>query len=259
MSKSAAVLDEAPLARFLEPIIRDEMADGRTSKRHALRVAIISAINSGFLQAGARLPPEKELARDLGLSLGTVQAALRQVQDLGMIERRRREGTRVSSFSEFAPTIWHFRMHLLGTDAPFRIHNQDVEVMQTTSRGPWCEHVGDGPNFLMIRRRIEGTDGILVGAEMVLDAALAPPHILSAHELRLTNLRTVLEQKLKVKAAGVVHRVWLANLDVRRLALFAMVAGQPILQVDARTYLTDGRPFYHQTLYVPADKIQIEL
>lgn len=245
------------LTELLRDILEREIEQG-SNKRTALRIALIWVINSGRLPPGSRLPPETVLTRDLGVSLGTVQAALRQVQDLGMIERRRGDGTTVAAGTTFSPSIWHFRMHLIETGEQFRIINQEVEVLQSSAQGRWADHLGALPGYLVIRRRIEGTNGTFIGAEMYLDPALVPPHLVSVSELRLTNLRTVIEQKLKIRAAGAQHRVRYYDADPRKLASLGLDLHQRTLTVDARTVLTDGRPFYFQTLYVPADRVELE-
>lgn len=257
MTQKAIAESDDSLTDILRNILEREVAQG-SNKRNALRIALVWAINAGRLKPGSRLPPETALTRGLGVSLGTVQAALRQVQDLGLIERRRGDGTTVAEGTKFSPAIWHFRMHHTETGEQFRILNQEVEVLQSTAQGRWSRHLGDLENYLIIRRRIEGTKGILVGAEMILDPALVPPHLIAASELRLTNLRTVLEQKLKIRAAGAKHRVRFEDIDPRKLASFGLDLQQRTLTIDACTVLTDGRPFYFQSLYVPADHVELE-
>jgi DNA-binding GntR family transcriptional regulator len=257
MNQPAIDDDDRSLTVLLRDILEREVEQG-SNKRNALRIGLVWAINSGLLKPGFRLPPETALTRELGVSLGTVQAALRQVQDLGLIQRRRGDGTRVSESTKFSPAIWHFRMRIVETGEQFRIFKQEVEVLQSTAQGRWCDHLGEQQSYLVIRRRIKGTRGILIGAEMVLDPTLVPPHLISADELRLTNLRTVIEQKLKIRAAGVKHRVRYRDIDPRKLASFGLDLHQRTLTVDARTVLTDGRPFYFQSLYVPADQVELE-
>jgi GntR family transcriptional regulator len=249
--------DDGGLIPLLREILGREMDQGAT-KRDALRIALVWAINSDRLEPGARLPPETALTRDLGVSLGTVQAALRQVQNLGLIERRRGDGTRVAGKEAFSPAIWHFRMHIRETGEPFRILNQEVELLQSTARGRWEEHLGQLPSYVVIRRRIEGSAGVVIGAEMMLDPHLVPLSMISAAELRLANLRTVIEQKLKVRASQAKHRVRLEAPHPRKLVGFGLDPATPILSVDARTSLGDGRPFYFQTLYVPADLVELD-
>ncbi len=257
MTDPALAVDDTGLIPVLRDILQRELEQGAT-KRNALRIALDWAINSGQLPPGSKLPPETQLAQVLGVSLGTVQAALRQVQDLGAIVRRRGDGTRVTPGTQISSAIWHFRMYHTGTGEPFRILNQEIEVLQSTQRGPWVEHLGERPYYLALRRRIEGTDDVVIGAEMMLDPELVPPHSIDASELRLTNLRTMLEQKLKIKAGHAKHRVRLTQIDPRKLATFGMALDQTVLHVEARTFLNDERPFYFQTLYVPADRIELE-
>lgn len=255
MNQSPACTADA-MTTHLRKNVELEMTKGAT-KRDALRVALVSAINSGKLKPGTRLQPETSMAQDLSLSLGTVQAALRQIQDLGLIERRRGDGTTVSKGPGFASAVWHFRMHMIETGEPFRIKNVEIEILQSTESGRWTVHLGDLPEYLVIRRRVEG-DGVQIGAEMFLDPALVPPSAITAGELRLTNLRKVLEQKLKIRAGTVKHTVRYDDVVPRKLASFGLDLDQKTLTVEARTRLTDNRPFYFQTIYIPARKIALE-
>jgi DNA-binding GntR family transcriptional regulator len=54
-------------------------------KYTALRDAIVSAVAGGQLAPGDRVPNEQELAAALPISLGTIQRALRQLVEEGVI------------------------------------------------------------------------------------------------------------------------------------------------------------------------------
>src|SRR5688572_10924825 len=49
--------------------------------------------------AGSRLPTEVELSAERGVSRATVRAALERLEELGLVSRRRRSGTRVTAAS----------------------------------------------------------------------------------------------------------------------------------------------------------------
>ncbi|WP_328614309.1 GntR family transcriptional regulator [Amycolatopsis sp. NBC_00355] len=54
---------------------------------------IITAATAGALPEGTRLPPIRQLARDLGLASGTVARAYRELETAGWVETARARGT----------------------------------------------------------------------------------------------------------------------------------------------------------------------
>lgn len=64
-------------------------------KYQAIADALGSAIEQGNLRAGARLPPQRELAARLGVDLTTITKAYDTVRRLGLIEARGRAGSYV--------------------------------------------------------------------------------------------------------------------------------------------------------------------
>jgi DNA-binding transcriptional MocR family regulator len=58
-----------------------------------IRLQISALISAGGLTAGTRLPAVRRLAADLGLAAGTVARAYRELEQGGLIETRRRNGT----------------------------------------------------------------------------------------------------------------------------------------------------------------------
>jgi DNA-binding GntR family transcriptional regulator len=86
---------------------------GRSEKKSEPRYAelarqLVHDISAGILPAGASLPGEFQLAEQHGVSRGTVRAALRMVQDLGLVSRKKRAGTRVERSPvrrEYSPAI----------------------------------------------------------------------------------------------------------------------------------------------------------
>jgi GntR family transcriptional regulator len=61
-----------------------------------LRRQLADLIESGALAIGERLPPLRQLAGDLGLAVGTVARAYRELETAGLIVSRRGGGTRVA-------------------------------------------------------------------------------------------------------------------------------------------------------------------
>ncbi|BCW68045.1 GntR family transcriptional regulator [Arthrobacter sp. NicSoilB4] len=61
-----------------------------------IRAQISSLIALGTLAPGTRLPTVRSLAADLGIAAGTVARAYKELEQSGLIETRRRNGTVVA-------------------------------------------------------------------------------------------------------------------------------------------------------------------
>ena len=61
-----------------------------------IRTQVREAVQSGSLTPGAKLPPVRRLAQDLGLAVNTVARAYRELEADGIVETRGRNGTAVS-------------------------------------------------------------------------------------------------------------------------------------------------------------------
>lgn len=61
-----------------------------------LRRQLADLVISGVIGPGERLPPVRQLAADLGLAVGTVARAYRELDAAGVVVTRRGAGTRVS-------------------------------------------------------------------------------------------------------------------------------------------------------------------
>ncbi len=66
-----------------------------------LRIAELAA--DGRLAAGAKLPPVRQLATDLGLAANTVARAYRELEQAGLVETRGRAGTVVTARAAQVP------------------------------------------------------------------------------------------------------------------------------------------------------------
>lgn len=61
-----------------------------------IRGQVSSLIALGILAPGTRLPTVRSLAADLGIAAGTVARAYRELEQAGLVETRRRNGTVVA-------------------------------------------------------------------------------------------------------------------------------------------------------------------
>ena len=68
------------------------MAEAETVKHEAIQQKLLNLIRSNRIGVGGRLPSERELARDFGVSYTTVRRAVGEMVEAHLVERRAREG-----------------------------------------------------------------------------------------------------------------------------------------------------------------------
>lgn len=76
--------------------------DSPVSPFEQVKTSIISAIEGGSLAPHAQLPTVRGLATDLGVAPGTVARAYRELEEMGLLETRGRNGTFVSLHGDAA-------------------------------------------------------------------------------------------------------------------------------------------------------------
>ncbi|MEM6823977.1 MAG: GntR family transcriptional regulator [Pseudomonadota bacterium] len=140
---------------------------------------LIRDIGSGRLSDGERLPPEREMAADLGLSVGTLRKALSSLEEKGLLERIHGSGNYIRARADASAIYAFFRLELLdGGGLP------TAEVLSVKAQ----EKPGDAPFFGAAAhghrvRRLRSLSGQPVALEEVwIDGERAP----SVHESDLS-------------------------------------------------------------------------
>ena len=102
-----------------------------------LRRAMLNLMADRHWLPGDKLPPEKEIADAVGLSLGTVQKTLARLAADNVVERKHGHGTFVSSSSQ-AEQLLHFRF--IGDDgsALMPVYAEALDCTTAPADGPWA-------------------------------------------------------------------------------------------------------------------------
>ncbi len=77
------------LSKYMEPIHTVHMSKATIDR-------LLAMIREGYWSPGDRLPPQRELARTLGIGMSTLREALQSLQAMGVLEMHHGEGTFVS-------------------------------------------------------------------------------------------------------------------------------------------------------------------
>ncbi len=73
---------------------------------------LIRDIAAGRLLEGERLPPERDMAAELGISVGTLRKSLADLQSRGLLERRQGSGNYIRTSPEASGLYAFFRLEL---------------------------------------------------------------------------------------------------------------------------------------------------
>ena len=130
---------------------------------------LIREIAAGRLTDGTRLPPEREMADDLGVAVGTLRKALADVEAKGLLERVQGSGNYVRQRAAVDSVYAFFRLELLkGGGLP----TAEVLGVDRLPKPDDFARFGGNPDGHRIRR-LRSLDGVLIALEEIwLDGAL---------------------------------------------------------------------------------------
>lgn len=121
-----------------------------------VRAEILRRITIGPWGPGTLLPGEVDLAEEFGCSRTTINRAMREISDLGLVDRRRKAGTRVRT-------------------APLRAARFEMPVVRAE-----IERTGASYRYALLQRNVEPVPGWL-RARMKLTAADKVLHVVCVH------------------------------------------------------------------------------
>ena len=98
---------------------------------------IVRAITAGVLAADARLPPIRQLARDLGLASGTIARVYRELEAAGWVVTGRARGTVVTESGARSDRSALLRAAAQDYTARARDFGADVEAAVEAVRREW--------------------------------------------------------------------------------------------------------------------------
>lgn len=225
---------------------------------------LTDAITSGHFAIGALLPTELELCKHYGTSRHTVRAALTELQQLGLVSRRKNVGTRVVS----AKPRPSFRPSLASVDDLVQFGEEHLRVVQAieqeTATGGLAKELGcaEGTPWLRISSlRMVGDESALpVGwTDVYIDASYvdiaelvkkAPDSLISS----------LIEERYGRQIAEIQQDVRAIVITDTELAKKLQVAlGSSALKIIRSYFDTEGEVFEISSSVHPADRFSVSM
>lgn len=218
-------------------------------------------VTSGRWASGFQLPSEPDLCRAFGLSRTTIRQALGRLEQEGLIERRKGQGTFVC---ESRPRSW-----LLQSSGGF--FEEEVErrgrlvtsvVLRSVVRGPlpaWAAaSLGLGGAEGGTLERVRSIDGLVA----MYNVNHLPPGI-GELVLPLDDPNESLYQRLQERAgmesAGGRRTVEAVRAEERLAQLLEVPIGSPVLFIESVTWDRTLRPFDCYQTWLRTDRMKIDV
>lgn len=243
----------------LQAALTRAVAQRGESKIHTLSDALFNLIERGFWRSGDKLPGERELSLVLHLSLGTVQAALRELVAARLLERRRGAGTFVADARELNSSIWHFRFRTLDGRNLLPWASKVLSIDEISEQGPWADFLGFAPSYIRIRR-INDMRDFKVYSEMHLDGPRFRPLLdVPLNLLSQKNIRIFLHERYNAPTFRGVHRVLSTAIAENIAPLIDVAPGSHGLLIKALGFTFRDQPISYQTIVVPETPYELEI
>lgn len=207
---------------------------------------LIREIASGRLADGVRLPPEREMAAELGLAVGTLRKALEDLEAKGLLRRVQGSGNYV-----------RYRPEAAGIYAFFRLERREGGGLPTAEVIS-VDHLRDGvPDFgvvssaYRIRRLRRLSDDPVALEEIWLDGRWVEN--LSAEDLS-ESLYLFYRRKLGLWIASAEDRVGVDDVPDWRIAAFGHPVGARVGYVERFGRTPDGTIAEYSRTWFDSDK-----
>ena len=129
---------------------------------------LIREIAAGHLADGARLPPERDMAADLDISVGTLRKALAGLVDKGMLDRVQGSGNYVRHGGASLSVYAFFRLELIGGGGLPTANVLSADRLIKPRKAPYFGPADEGHRI----RRLRLLDGEVIAVEEIwLDAS----------------------------------------------------------------------------------------
>lgn len=235
-------------------------------KHHYIRLAqhLTEGIVQGRYPLGTLLPTELQLCELYGTSRHTVRAALNELQQLGLVSRRKNVGTRVVATqvrNGFRPTLASLDDLVQFGEEHTRVV-QDVEICKAS--GPLAEMLGCQPGERWLRisslRLQSGKRTVPIGWT---DVYVAPAYAEIADEVKAqpdTLISTLIERRYGRRIAEIHQEICACALTDERMARALRIApGSAALKIVRRYLDAGGQAFEISVTIHPAERFSVSL
>jgi GntR family transcriptional regulator len=216
--------------------------DGPVPIYQQLKALLIRAVDDGSLRAHQRVPSERELGLQLGVSRMTARHAIAQLIAEGLLYTRTGKGTFVSDRKIQQPlehlTSFTEEMRARGLEPTARVLRQELAPADEQIAGALGLPAGDQV-VVLERLRLGGGDPMAIECAY-LRADRCPD--LDRLDLGQRSLYDLLRTRYGLKLTSARQAIEAALPTARQQHLLGIGPSAPVLHIERITFLDDGSP-----------------
>ncbi len=223
------------------------------SKYAQLKSVLLKAIDRGYWRPGEKLPNELEIAATTPFGLGTVQRALKELSEEGIIVRRKGQGSYVSEARSPMVQPWHCRFWNDDKSGFLPIYPRVLSRQRLNRWGAWSTFLEQsGDNIVLIERRISINDEFYVLSRFYVNAdrfgfLLDRP----LSELDQANLKGLIVKESGLPVTRVSQNLKMEVFEVEVCDTLAVKPGTVGLHVEIVAHAGKSVHMYYQELFIP--------
>ena len=238
----------------------DMLSKGGGQKANVLAEAILRCVENGYWQPNDKMPAELSLAEALPVSLGTIQNAYRILAKGGIVARRRKDGTRLTTQFDVNSLNWHLRFSDVETGASLPCRSTVFSITKTYDSGAGRKFLSEISEFACIARHWSIDERFQVLSRLYISAEYFEPLAeLGMNTLNDINLRAVFSDTLRMPTLRATHSISFRLPTKEEVAVLAVLADRQLLVLEACGYTYRDQPFSYQVFSIPTELRNVRL
>jgi GntR family transcriptional regulator len=205
-----------------------------------VRAIVLARITGGEWPPGTAIPAEMELARELGVSQGTVRKALDALTAEQVVVRRQGSGTYVA---EHTPAHMLFRFFNIYDESGAQVLPDSQPARVSTGEATASERgrlgLEKGARVIRISRIRTRSGRAFMDDRIVLPEALFPG--LAQEEVMPNTLYDLFQKRYRIHVARTEEQVTAVAATARLAERMGVQPGAPLLAIDRMTYDLSGQ------------------
>lgn len=223
--------------------------------------ALLEAIKRGLWRPGDRLPAEEELTEMTPFSLGTVQRALRDLAEQGLVVRQHGLGSFVAERPRELQDPWHCRFLADDGVSVLPIYTKAIQRVAVKEKGPWTRYLGNESREVMrLDRVISVNNEFKIFSRFYADRLLLKRlWEMPMDRLHGANFKQMITKQCQLPITEITHLVSIARFDAEACEHIEMPPETSGLFMQAVARAGRDVCVYYQEFYIAPNSRALQI